>query len=408
VTDDATYTLSADVFQFWAIDRVAKQIRLVLQDGRKFEEPIDDNDPILNSEIAMSLFDWEKWWVTSITKRGHVIFAEGYSPNTENPLGRLPAVYLDQNHWSTVALAMVDPGKVKSETELAAAYELVRLGSDAGIVLPLSSGHMLETGGLVGDKRYDLAVAMASLSGGWQLRHPVNVWRQEAAQVLADVIRVPRPEKALRVICLDPNAALSSGKRPEDFDPDSAELFLLMLTCSSVLVDLLLDPERTERGDLSKWLAHQRKVTAELAAITGPKEAKRKMALRRFWEGDLQAFHNGYADLRADRPFPELTDQQLAKHLTTMPMVGYLSGLFTQRYVSATTVWKRNDLLDMMFLSCAAGYADFVAAEAHTGTQLAQLQRARGGPQTVFTTLHDLVEALLASGAQTATERDEH
>jgi hypothetical protein len=113
-------------------------------------------------------------------------------------------------------------------------------------------------------------------------------------------------------------------------------------------------------------------------------------------------------DLGADRPFPELTDQQLAKHLTAMPMVGYLSGLFTQRYVSATTVWKRNDLLDMMFLSCAAGYADFVAAEANTGTQLAQLQRTRGRPQTVFTTLHDLVEALLASGAQTATERDKH
>ena len=61
MTDDATYTLSADVFQFWAIDRVTKQIRLVLQDGRKFEEPIGDDDPILNSEIAMSLFDWEKW-----------------------------------------------------------------------------------------------------------------------------------------------------------------------------------------------------------------------------------------------------------------------------------------------------------------------------------------------------------
>ena len=68
VTDETTSMFSADVFKFWAIDRVAKQVRFVFQDGRTSEEPIADGDPILDSEIAVSIFDWEKWWVTSITR----------------------------------------------------------------------------------------------------------------------------------------------------------------------------------------------------------------------------------------------------------------------------------------------------------------------------------------------------
>lgn len=406
MTDDTTPALSADVFKYWIIDRRNEQIQVVLQNGETHSGPTNMDDALRTSEITTILFDWEKWWNIGVTGRGHAIVAEAFSPYTKNPLRGRPTVYLDQNHWSTVALARVAPDQVKNQVELEAAFELIRLGTDAGVVLPLSSGHMLETGGLYGDRRYDLGVAIASLTGGWQLRHPMNVWRQEAAVMFADLLGVERPT-SLAVVTLDPNALMSEGKRPADFDPNCQDLFLYMMSSAAALMDMLLHPERVERGEPTAWLAHQRKVTAEVSQHPGSMEAKRRLARRRFWEADLQAFANGYQDLSTTHGLPQMDDRQLASCLETMPMVSYLSGLFTQRYLNATTVWKRNDLVDMLFLSCAAGHADFVAAETHTGTQLAQLQRSWERPQTVFTTLHDMVEALLASGAKTATERGE-
>lgn len=395
VTNDETPTLSADVFKYWVIDRRNEQYHVVLQNGETHIESMNLDVALRTSEIAKMVFDWEKWWNISITTRDHIIIAEAFSPYTVNPLQGRTTVYLDQNHWSTVALARVAPERVKNRAELEAAYELIRLVTDGGIVLPLSSGHMLETGGLYGDKRYDLGVAMASLSGGWQLRHPVSVWRQEAAVMFADVLGEERPS-SLPVVTLDPNALLSEGKRPADFDPCGEALFLYMMSSAAALVDMLLHPEKVERDEPTTWLAHQRNVTTEVSGLAGSTTAKRRLARRRFWEADLQAFFNGHHDLGTSQDLPHLDDQQLATNLASMPMVGYLSGLFTQRYLNATTVWKRNDLVDMLLLSCATGHADVVAAEAHTGTQLAQLQRTRGKPQTVFTTLHDTVEAMLA------------
>lgn len=406
VPDDETITLSADVFKLWMIDRRSQQFRVVLQNGKTHTEPMNLDEALRKSEVAMMIFDWERWWHISVTTREHSIVAEAYSPYQKDPLHGRATVYLDQNHWSTVALALVAPERVRNPDELAAARELIRLATDDGIVLPLSSGHMSETAGLYGDKRYDLGVAMASLTGGWQLRHPMSVWRQEAASMFAEALGEERPT-SLPVVTLDPNALLLEGKRPADFDPDGEDLFLYMMSSAAALVDMLLHPERTERSEPTAWLAHQRRVTAEVSGHAGSMTAKRRLALRRFWEADLQAFFNGYHDLGTTQDLPHLDDRQLATGLASMPMVGHLSGLFTQRYLNANTVWKRNDLVDMLFLSCAAGHADFVAAEAHTGTQLAQLQRTRGNPRTVFTTLHDMVDALLESGVQTATERGE-
>jgi hypothetical protein len=186
------------------------------------------DDPLVHSEIALSIFDWEKWWVTSVTKRDHVIFAEAFSPATPDPLKDPPSVYLDQNHWSKVALATVAPDRVTSKLELEAAFELIRLVTDAGIVMPLSSAHMLETSSLYGDKRYEVGVAMAARSGGWQLRHPMTVWHQEASRILCRLYdREPSTKATLPVVTLDPNALLSSGKRPEDLDPQGVELLIL-------------------------------------------------------------------------------------------------------------------------------------------------------------------------------------
>lgn len=70
--------------------------------------------------------------------------------------------------------------------------------------------------------------------------------------------------------------------------------------------------------------------------------------------------------------------------------------------------WRRNDLIDMFHRSGAAAYADYVCAEAHTGQQLRDAQRALGRRETVFTTLDDLATTLRQDGVRSESERSPH
>jgi hypothetical protein len=172
VTEAEMPRLTSDEFRYWVIDRPNKKIRVVLRDGNELSSDIESSDPILTSEVALTAFDWDKRWVESVTKRGHFIACETYNPLDADPLRGRPSVYLDQNHWSTVAQALLDPSRIKDGEKRDAATELARLASDVGVVTPLSAGHLRETAALNGDRRYEVGCTMATLAGGWQMRHP--------------------------------------------------------------------------------------------------------------------------------------------------------------------------------------------------------------------------------------------
>jgi hypothetical protein len=89
-------------------------------------------------------------------------------------------------------------------------------------------------------------------------------------------------------------------------------------------------------------------------------------------------------------------------------MVGLLSELFIRRFIDHKSKWRRNDLIDMFHLSSAAAYAHYVCAEAHTGRQLRDAQRALHRSETVFTTLDDLITTLRRDGARAESERFSH
>jgi hypothetical protein len=403
----ADFPLSADVFKYWMIDRGDRKMRVILQDGREFTEDLAiENDPPA-SQIAISIFDWERWWITSITKRDHIIFAEGYSPYTKDALAGRPVVYLDQNHWSTVAQARIRPEQIKSEAEFEAALEIVRLASDAGIVLPISAGHLRETSALYGERRYEVGVVMASLSGGWQMRHPMMVWHNEVALMLGELLDAAAPPYcSLPVNTLEPNAFLADAQRPYDMNPNSAELLMLTLSSPAVIVDVLLDTERDEPGSSDFWVELNQSISREVGGMKVDKEQRRLEALGRFWQNDLATARKAMRSIGLDPSnLPDFSGAELARLLSQRPMLMHLSGLFTQRYMNAETKWKPGDLTDLMFLSCAAGYADYVVAETYTGTQLRQIQKSKGDRINVHLTLSEVVEALHADGVRTESER---
>jgi hypothetical protein len=397
--------LSADRFQYWAVDFIRNEYIVVTTDGQRHAGALPAT-AWPDDLVAQSVFDWERWWVISTTRRGDTLISEAYSPVSTDK-GR-PAVYLDQNHWSKLAWAMVDPSKIANRDELAAAMRIIELATDAGIVLPLSSAHFTETYPLYGDRRYNLGLAMAHLAGGWELRSPMKVWDNEVAVMLATHEDVPLPAfSELPVVTTEPQAFLANGVRAYEIDNDW-DLFQLVISEPSITLSCLIDTTPEAKGDVSGWVQRNQEITDYFAGQRLSDTDRRRQAAGFFWTDNIQVLARAAARVGVDpRSFAQ-DAMELLRQTETMPFVSNLSAMFQLRHLDRQTRWKGNDLIDMMYLSCAAAYCNYVAAERHTGTQLRQIMESRGETPNTFVTLTDLVEALERDGVQTASEKASH
>lgn len=67
-------------------------------------------------------------------------------------------------------------------------------------------------------------------------------------------------------------------------------------------------------------------------------------------------------------------------------------------------VWEPNDLIDMLFLPCAAAYADVVVSERKTGDYLARVHRSRADGARIVTSFPQLIDALGELTEETACQ----
>lgn len=398
--------ISADLYRYWHVDYQNGSIRIVCRDGQILDDKLEPRHQRQDSQVATSTFDWEKWWIWSTTTRNDLILTEGFNPASPPPLNGRPSVYLDQNRWRTVADVLHDPARVKDSDELRAAQDLIRLANDGGIVLPLSTGHLLETAGLHGDRRYKVGVAMAHLAGGWQIRNPLDLWQHEVELSIRRHLGLMENAPVLHPVVTEPGALFgrdtSLGITDETPDLDK---FMAMLSMPSVILDVLIEPERMPKNPLTKWVTHHAAITAQIHAEHLPKEQRRRLARRRYWNENIGYYTAAHRRLSYAADFPTFSDGELARLFADSRMVGLVSELFIRRFIDHMSKWGPNDLVDMFHLSSAAGYADYVCAETHTGAQLRDAQRALGRPETVFTTLSELVTAVRSDGARAESER---
>lgn len=401
--------ISADRYKYWQIDFQTGTIKIVGQDGQILEEELEPRFRSRDSQVAVSIFDWDKWWILSTTTRGDLVITEGFNPNSPPPFNGRPAVYLDQNHWRTVSDVLHDPNRVENLSERRAAQDLIGLATDGGIVLPLSMGHMLETAGLHSERRYEVGVAMAHLAAGWQIRNPLDLWKHEVELTIGRHLGLAEGATVLHPITTEPGALFGSDTRlgitaeTPDFDK-----FMAMLTMPNVVLNTLIDPERTPKHPLTKWVDHHGRITSQIHAQGVPTNQRRRLARRRYWNENIGFYRAAYRRLTHSADFPLFSDGQLVRLLSPSPMVGLLSELFIRRFIDHQSKWRRNDLIDMFHLSSAAAYAHYVCAEAHTGRQLRDAQRALRRSETVFTTLDDLVTTLRRDGTKAESERFSH
>jgi hypothetical protein len=395
------------VFKYWITDRPGRRQGVVLQTGEEHWESIDEDSELLDSELSLTVFDWEKWWVANITNRGTLVVAEAYSPYTADPAKGRRVVYLDQNHWSTLARVMVDPDLVKKKSEIEPAQELIRLAGDGGVVIPLSAANMTETGALYGDRRYEIGIAMGSLSNGWMMRHPIAVRRIELTDFLAQEYNVPSPSLSCRpVFTLEPYAVFDNGLDAGGLSPTDIKLFKLAQTSPSVILDVLLDPERLEPRSPGEWIAVNQRITDVLRDSSLSKMQKEMYSYIYTWMDHADAIRESFALLGLNPSAIEnLEAKEISRFLVSMRMTRIYSRIAMKRHTNPNARWKGNDLTDMVFLSCAAAYADFVAAEKHTAEDLRQAHHAFGVSNNVFPTIKLLVEALTDAGVQTETDR---
>jgi hypothetical protein len=147
-----------------------------LTDGRVARMSLERDAFDRTSMIASSTFLPQSSQLKMRTTRGHDIFAELPQPPDLAPLRGRPTIYLDQNHWSTLTNTIHQPDRVTNEHERTAAAQLIELAKAREVVLPMSSAHLSETAKQADpEQRYQRALTIAQLAGGWQLRDTLDL-----------------------------------------------------------------------------------------------------------------------------------------------------------------------------------------------------------------------------------------
>lgn len=99
-----------------------------------------------------------------------------------------------------------------------------------------------------------------------------------------------------------------------------------------------------------------------------------------------------------------LNEETVVDFFARLPFNGGVLEITQARLRNASDKWVRNDLNDLFYLACAAGYADHVVAEKKTGVFLQQASRGLNTPRAlVHVNLRSLVHDL-----QTPQETGRH
>jgi hypothetical protein len=346
------------------------------------------------------------WWSPVLhaflaeTTEGDAIAMELPSSDCIDQLDGRSIVYLDQGIWRRITDATFSPHGIRNEAELSAAKTLISLVDDRRIILPLSAGHHAETTRWGNDvRRYQLGLTMLRLSRGWQMRDPLAVRRGELRGALLRHVRAEPLAPTPPVFTLESNATslgVAPINAPADFNKSQAAT-LQALTYFSTIVAVILDPDRIEpTKEEIGWVKHNQEFSGWLDGETGRDRAQKRASVDALLFGDLSSeiAVEAHAAGLSPSQMSSWTRGPMFKDIGNLPSLGIYRSVLQDRHLNIGTRWTRNDLTDMIYLSCAVGYADVVVAERHMTTMLRQAQRRLGRPVSVYSSLTDALPAV--------------
>lgn len=289
------------------------------------------------------------------------------APRQEDYLTERPIVYLDQNHWSKLAAARCG-GRGVSAEDAAAAEVLAGLGTARRIILPLSAGHAVETGALYGLRRTQLAGAMLSLSQGWLMRHPSWIRCEEFATA-----REGRAGAGRGAFVQDADQLFARPLRNPNVTGMPAPMAALakpiinVLAIASTLTHREKMRDAEGRAAAAAWARSRQDAADRVRADHVSAERARQVAnAQTLWDssGELSM---SWPDSDADARGEWLKDTY--GDVSLMPCLSRVRAIFYGRLRNGSR-WSPNDFTDILYLTCAAGYADLVVGERRTVGEL--------------------------------------
>ncbi|MDB5243438.1 MAG: hypothetical protein JWP57_4063 [Spirosoma sp.] len=307
-----------------------------------------------------------------------------------------PAVYLDQNKWSVLADALHGTGRVPSGRESDAALTLAGWAEERRVILPVSAAHLLETvKWRDDDRRCVLGLTLARLGRGWQLRHPLQVRHDELVDSLRRHLDPDAPPVARPAVTLQPGALLEDPAGPFPAAPETPwDRVHRALTAASAHVDLLLDGRSTPPGPTGTWTAANR-LFADRLTSRGLDRNQTRKAVDAHIHNDLR--HDIDLAARTAGTTPDQTadwDRRLGARLAGTRSLAVWREAVHSRHANTGAAWHDNDLVDLVYLSCAAANTDLVVCERAMRAAVGQGLNRLGRPDNLHTSLHAAVEAL--------------
>lgn len=302
-------------------------------------------------------------------------------------------VYLDQNKWSEVAASLHGGGSV-DRALTTSSRRLADLVEEERIVLPMSAAHMVETSPLFGERRETLAATVLELSRGWQMRNPLVVRREELRAAVAD-----EPPLANGVFSLDPDVIFSRGKSGRPASRDLPELFRRVyprIVDASSIYEVLVEDDPVDHQDgyaaAESWARAEGELSQKIKGDSLPRERVRTIVGAHV----LADLAEDLAAIKAEHLYPGKVGAWLEERglddLLRMPYLARVAAVTFARFQRQHR-WERNDLFDVHFLCCAAGYSDVVVAERRTAGDLRTAKSIPPGAH-IASTLTDAVDLL--------------
>jgi hypothetical protein len=309
-------------------------------------------------------------------QEAHVELGDPRRPVSELRGGR-PAMYLDQSHWSAIVAARFGHRSV-SRDEARAANRLIELVEAKEILLPVSGAHLLESIPRHGRRRIVLRTAL-QLGRGWRMRNPVDVRVEEILGLVQG-----RQTVAADVFAPHTDRIFSSSQASSDVVGGVDRPFEDPMALVAQIPDMyeaVIDPEAIgEGGDEAPdeaWARYFAGLAVQLHAADESAETLWRVANSNLLVDLLDDVVR--VALLANVAPEEVINRLSAPDdpISRMPFLAQMRQLLFARLCNETQQWQANDLIDILFLTCAAGYADVVAAERQTVAHLAQARAPR-------------------------------
>lgn len=350
------------------------------------------------SRFVRSEYDFERRELRLELDTGEQVVAEIGSGH-DDMRGR-PIVYLDQCHWVNLARHLYVPHKVPA-AEQDACERLVMLARIGTVILPLSAAHLTETAP-DGRWRQHLALTMLELSRGWQMRSPLIVRDRELSAAFCR--KLGRPLGKLEngwPFTLEPRALFAEPKpesrsKATDLPAPWLDLVDRLSGVSAVFEAMLEDesPDNPGRPLAERWAAGHQRLTDYMRDVQMGQQHSRINATIALL-ADLEA-EMATAAAAVGMPEDELSSwaEESIEGIGALPYLGRLRDVIYHRLRGAGRPWEASHLNDLMFLACAAGYADVLVGENETTHLLQRGVRDRPTGAGTYSTLRAAIDAI--------------